>query len=69
MLHSDSGDHQPQFEFGLVSEAELGHGSSKPGEAESNPLGDKADLHGIAHLGAIDPIYQPSLESASDDDR
>jgi hypothetical protein len=36
------------------------------GEAESDPLGDKADHHGISCPFATNPIYQSSLESDSD---
>jgi hypothetical protein len=39
------------------------------GEAESDPLGDKADHHRIARSGAADPTHQSLSESGSDDDR
>jgi hypothetical protein len=54
---------------GLVSKAQLRHGSSKLGKAEWDPLGDNVDHNGIAHSGTVDPIYQSSLKSGSDDDR
>jgi hypothetical protein len=40
----------------LVNEAQLGHGSNELGEAESNPLADKANHHGISCPPIIDLI-------------
>jgi hypothetical protein len=53
----------------LVNEAQLGHGSNILGEAESDPLEDKADHHEIGCPPATDPIHQSPPESDSDDSR
>jgi hypothetical protein len=50
----------------LINEAQLGHGPSKMGNTDLDPMGDKAD-HTLAILVAtIDPTYQSSLESNSE---
>jgi hypothetical protein len=50
-------------QVGLTNEAQLGHGSNKLGEAESDPLGDKADHHGNCCPPATNSIYQSPPES------
>jgi hypothetical protein len=52
----------------LVNEAQLGHASNESEEAESDPLGDKANHHRIGCLPTTDPIYQSPLESDFDCD-
>jgi hypothetical protein len=52
-------DHLPPtlVRAGLVNEAQLGHGSIEPGEADSGPSGDNANHNKIAHSSVADPIY------------
>jgi hypothetical protein len=64
-------DHLPPIPVwvGLITEAKLGHIFTASGEAESDPLGDKADHHSIGCPAPIDLIYLPPSKSESNNDR
>jgi hypothetical protein len=49
----------------LTCKARLEHGSSRSGEFESDPSGDRVDHHETCCPNTVDPTYKPSLESNS----